>query len=47
MSQHANLDSAPRYRNDLDRHVGLYAFVIMTPWRWHLGAETCRSWYMS
>jgi len=28
-------------------HVGLYIFVILTPWRWHLGAETCRSWYMS
>jgi len=23
--------------------VGLYIFVVITPWRWHLGAETCRS----
>jgi len=22
----------------------LYTFVIMTPWGWHLVAETCRSW---
>ena len=25
---------------DLDWHVGLHIFVIMTPWRWHLGWMT-------
>jgi len=23
--------------------VGLYKFVVITPWRWHLCAEICRS----
>jgi len=28
-------------------HVGLYTFVTMTPWRWHLDVETCGSRGMS
>jgi len=23
------------------------AFVIMAPWKWHRGAGTCSSWYLS
>jgi len=32
---------------NLDLHVGLHFFVIVAPWGWHLGAETCKSWYLS
>ena len=32
---------------NLDLHVGLHVFVIVTPWGWHLSSETCRSWSMS
>jgi len=23
--------------------LGLYCSLLATPWRWHLGAEACRS----
>jgi len=29
---------------NLDWHVGLYTFVIMTHWGWHLGAKIFRRW---
>jgi hypothetical protein len=45
IKMHANLSSAPLYRNDW--HVGLHTSVIMNPWGCHLGAETCRSWCRS
>jgi len=32
---------------NIDWHVSLYTCVVMTPWGWHLGAEACRSWYLS
>ena len=27
--------------------VGFYTFVVITPWVWHLGVETCRSLHVS
>jgi hypothetical protein len=31
-------------KRNIDWHVGLYTCVIMSLWRCHFGAETCRSW---
>ena len=33
------------YKNEWNIYwqVGLYNFVVITPWRWHLCAETCSS----
>jgi hypothetical protein len=37
------------YKEEWDefRHVGLQTVVMMTRWRWHECAETCRIWCMS
>jgi hypothetical protein len=30
----------------MDWHVGVNNFVVMIPCGWHLGAKTCRIWYV-